>query len=178
MEKQEKSKWASRFIWLAVFNGAIAVLWTTFLVWPFIKPAPTMVIASGSAGTWLLFGYLLYLVVGVLGIATTALFYQYIESTLGIPYRGVRNALAAIHLVLMEVGALFATGLLMYAGYIGGAALLPQAVGGGGMTAQQVHEQILQYYIEPIFVFTLIAIVGALAGGLGYVLSELSSRKG
>jgi hypothetical protein len=170
------SKWASRFIWIAVVNGSIAVFWTSFLVWPYLKPAPTMVLASGSAGTWLLFGYLLYLVVGVLGIATTALFYQHIEGSLGKAYRGLRNVLAAVHLVLMEVGTIGATSLLMYAGYIGGSALLPTAVGGGGMTPSQVHE-ILVNFIQPIFIFTLLAILGALSGGLGYVLSELEKQK-
>lgn len=170
MEEQVRSRWASRFIWLAIVNGAIAVGWTTFLIWPFARPAPTMIIASGSAGTWLLFGYLLYLVVGVLGVATTALFYQHIEVTLSKPYSGFRSLFAFAHLILMEVGVLMATGLLMYAGYIGGAGLLPTAVGGGGMDRSEVHE-ILVNFVQPIFIFTVIAILGALAGGLGYVLS-------
>jgi hypothetical protein len=169
-----RGKWVGRFIWAAIVNGAFAVLWTLFMVWPFAKPAPSMVIASGSAGTWLLTGYVLFLSVGVVATAVTALFYLYIEGIRGKVYSGVRNYLAWGHLILMELGVLGSTWLLMYAGYVGGSALLPAAVGGGGLNPGQVHEQILQYYIQPIFYFVVTAILGALIGGLGYLLSERS----
>jgi hypothetical protein len=37
------------------------------------------VIASGGAGTWFTFGYLIYIVVGVIGVAVSAIFYHYLE---------------------------------------------------------------------------------------------------
>lgn len=167
-----RGKWVGRFIWASIVNGAFAVLWTLFIVWPFARPAPSMVIASGSAGTWLLTGYTLFLTVGVVATAVTALFYLYIEGIRGKVYTGALNYLAWGHLVLMELGVIGSTWLLMYAGYLGGSALLPTAVGGGGLSPAQVHEQILQYYVAPIFYFVVTAILGALVGGLGYVLGE------
>lgn len=173
--EESGSRWAGRFIWLAIVNGAIAAAWTIFLIWPTLSPPPTMIVASGSAGTWLLFGYLLYLVVGVLGIATTALFYHYVEDIIKRKYTGIRNILAALHFSLMELGTIGATSLLMYAGYIGGSDLLPTAVGGKGMTVPQVHE-VLVNFVQPIFVFTIVALLGAILGGLGYLMSSRAKQ--
>ncbi len=172
-EKQlSTGKWAGRFIWAAIVNGAFAVIWTVFIVWPGAVPSPSMVMASGSAGTWLFVGYSLYLILGVLGVAVTALFYFYIESLQRRFYSGYRNMLGLGHLALMEVGVTGSTWLMMYGGFVGGAALLSKGVGGGGLTSGQVHVQILQYYPEPILAFVLVAVVGVLLGGLGFVMSE------
>jgi hypothetical protein len=37
------------------------------------------VIAAGGAGTWFTFGYVMYVVVGVIGVAVSAIFYYYLE---------------------------------------------------------------------------------------------------
>jgi hypothetical protein len=76
----------------------------------------------------------------------------------------------------MNIGAVGATWLMMYAGYTSGAAMLPTAVGGGGLKAGEVHEQILQYYPQPIFIFIVVTTVGVLLGGLGYILSSRKKR--
>ncbi len=171
-KKLSTGKWAGRFIWAAIFNGAFAVLWTLFIVWPWAVPSPSMVMASGSGGTWLFIGYSLYLILGVLGVAVTALFYFYIETLQARFYSGYRRIFGFGHLALMEVGVTGATWLMMYGGFVGGAALLPPSVGGGGLNPGQVHVQILQYYPEPILVFILVAVVGVVLGGLGFVMSE------
>lgn len=163
-------KWAGRFIWASVIQGVLAVAWTVFIVNPWVTPPPAMVIASGSAGTWLTVGYTLYIMVGVVAVAVTAVFYMYIERILGKVYHGATNYLAWGHLVLMNAGVIGATWLMMIGGYLGGAALLPKAVGGLGWNGGQVHENILQYYTEPVFAFVLLAIAGILAGGLGYLI--------
>jgi hypothetical protein len=36
------------------------------------------VIAAGGAGTWFTFGYVMYVVVGVIGVAVSAIFYYYL----------------------------------------------------------------------------------------------------
>jgi hypothetical protein len=90
------------------------------------------VIAGSSAGTWFTVGYVTYLLVGVIGVAVTALFHHCIEVTLGKPYAGSLNLLAWIYLILMNVGVIGATWLMMIGGYLGGAAMLPPAVGGKG----------------------------------------------
>jgi len=168
-------RWTTRFIWAAIIQGVFAVIWTLFIVNPFASPAPSMVIASGSAGTWLLLGYGLFISVGVVAVAVTALFYYFIEEMRGRVYSGVSNALAWAHLTLMNVGVAGATFLLMYGGYLGGAALLPTTEGGGGLNAGQVHVTILQYYVNPIFYLVIVAVLGVLAGGLGYLVMSKKS---
>ena len=100
------------------------------------------VIAAGGAGTWFTLGYVMYIVVGVIGVAVSALFYLYIERVLKKQYKehsGARIA-AWIHLILMNMGTTVAMGLLMLAVYTGGTAMLPTSVGGSGFNAGQSHE--------------------------------------
>lgn len=163
-----------RFIWAAIIQGVCAVIWTLFIVFPGVTPSPSMVIASGSAGTWLTLGYVLYVVIGVVAVAVTGLFYSYIEDTLGKVYKGLSNYLAWIHFILMNVGVAAATWALMYAGYEGGAALMPTREGGGGLTAQQVHTQILVQWVNPIGILVWVAAIGVLVGGLGYIIRSRS----
>lgn len=165
------SKWSNRFVWAAIIQGLAATLITIPIFLPTIRPAVAQVIASGSAGTWFLTGYVLYIVVGVVAVGLTALFYHHFEVVLGKRYRGIANILAWIHLVLMNIGAAAATWLLMYAGYLGESALMPTAEGGGGLTALQVHEQILVNYVNPIGVLLAVTAIGVLAGGLGFLIT-------
>jgi hypothetical protein len=173
-----RGKWASRFVVAAIVQGALATANT--LIWVigqlgFMKPEFSRVIAFGSAGNWFTVGYLSYLIVGVMGVAVTALFYNHIENILGKPYTGIADKLAWLHLILMNVGVIGATWLMMIGGYLGGAAMLPPEVGGKGWNAGQVHTNI--FYGIPlgyptwiaIFIFLLAA--GVLLGGLGYVLT-------
>jgi uncharacterized membrane protein (DUF106 family) len=75
----------------------------------------------------------------------------------------------------MNLGTTSAMGMLMYAGYIGGAAMLPQNVGGKGFNAGQAHE-ILAPFIEPISFAIMILLLGIILGGLGFLLTY--NRKG
>jgi hypothetical protein len=85
--------------------------------------------------------------------------------------------MAWIHLVLMNVGVVGATWLMMNAGYRGGAAALSTAVGGLGWTAAQVHTDIMVGYPAYIAPFIALALVGAISGGLGYVLAWRRTMK-
>ena len=167
------SKWSNRFIWAAIIQGLAATLATIPIVLPWIKPAVSMVMAGGSAGTWFTVGYLSYVTVGVIAVAVTALFYQHFEVSLGKPYKGISNDLAWIHLILMNVGVAAAAGLLMYGGYFGGAALLPVAEGGLGQTAGWVHVNILSPLVNPVGYAIIITGIGVLAGGLGFLVNYL-----
>ena len=123
-----RGKWASRFVVAAIVQGALATANTLFWVigqLGFMKPEFSRVIAFGSAGNWFTVGYLSYLIVGVMGVAVTALFYNHIENVLGKPYTGIADKLAWLHLILMNVGVIGATWLMMIGGYLGGAAMLP-----------------------------------------------------
>ena len=170
-----ESLWTRRFIGAAIIQGGIIVGLTVFLVFSQIsvlKPEVSRVIAAGGAGTWFTFGYILYIVVGVIGVAVSALFYYYLERVRGINYSRsiIAKIMAWIHLLLMNIGTAAAMGLLMYVGYVGGAATLPKTVGGGGLNAAQAHE-IIGPFVEPISAAILVLIAGVLAGGIGFLLT-------
>ena len=118
----------------------------------------------------------MYVVVGVIGVAVSALFYYYLEKILAKPYnKRLTKLLAWTHLLLMNFGTISAMGMLMYAGYIGGAAMLPQYVGGEGFNGGQAH-QILAPFIEPISVAILLLLLGVILGAIGFILTY--NRKG
>ena len=165
------SKWSNRFIWAAIIQGLAATLLTVPIVLPWVTPSVAMVMAGGSAGTWFTVGYLTYIMVGVIAVAVTALFYHHFEVDMGKPYKGAANYLAWIHLILMNVGVAAAAYLMMYGGYYGGAALLSKAQGGLGWTSGQVHVNILAPLVDPIGYAIIVAGIGVLAGGLGYLIN-------
>jgi hypothetical protein len=55
----------------------------------------------------------IYIIVAVLGVAVSSLFYHYLDVNMG----SAAKALAWAHLVLMNVGASAAAGMMMYGGY-------------------------------------------------------------
>lgn len=63
----------------AIVQGAIVVGLTVFLMLgqiSIIKPEVSRVIAGGGAGTWFTLGYFIYIIVGVIGVAVSSLFYH------------------------------------------------------------------------------------------------------
>ncbi|MFY9566636.1 MAG: hypothetical protein WAQ29_09825 [Nitrososphaeraceae archaeon] len=167
--------WTKRFIAAAIIQGAIIVVLTAFLIvsqMSFLKPEISRVIASGGAGTWFTFGYFMYIVVGVIGIAVSAIFYHYTEEVLNkqLYYRKskIAKGLAWSHFLLMNIGIVASAGMLMYAGYAAGAAMLPESVGGKGFDAGQVHE-ILAPFVEPIAAAVLVLLIGVTLGGIGFL---------
>ena len=142
------SPWAKRFVAAAIIQGAIIVGLTGFIVLgeiSFLTPGVSRAVAAGGAGTWFTFGYLIYISVGVISVAVSSIFYHVIRID---ALRGSR-VFAWVHLILMNVGISAAAGLMMYAGYIGGAAALPTAVGGQGLSPGQVHE-LIGGFVQPI----------------------------
>jgi hypothetical protein len=173
--KGRPSKMAGLFLYAAIIQGAIAVF-ITFLGGfgdqiGLLPVSAARVIASGEAGTWFTLGYIMYIVVGVVAMAVTALFYFFIETIQGKVYRGAAKALAWVHLVLGNVGVAGTAILAMVGGYLGGAAMQPAQFGGLGYSTGQVHVHILSYYQDPVAAFLGIALLGFVLGGLGYVLA-------
>ena len=127
--KGKTSKMAGLFLYAAILQGAIAAV-ITFLgafgdqigLYPV---GVARVIAGGEAGTWFIMGYLTYIIVGVVAMAVTSLFYFYIETVLGKAYTGAAKALAWVHLVLGNIGVAGAAILTMVGGYLGGAGMQP-----------------------------------------------------
>ncbi len=169
------SKWAMRFLCVAIIQGAIAA--GLFFLGAFsdqvglLPVAVSRVIAGGQAGNWFTVGFLTYLVVGVLGMAATSIFYYQIESTTGKPYSGIPTYLAWTHLILGNIGVVGAAFLAMWGGYWGGAMAQPTQLGGKGWTPVQVHANILQYYPMPIAAFMVIGLLGFILGGVGYIIA-------
>jgi putative flippase GtrA len=177
-----ESIWTRRFIRAAIIQGAIIVGLTVFLVLSqisILKPEVSRVIAAGGAGTWFMFGYLMYVIVGVIGVAVSAFFYYYLEKVIGINYSRstIAKIMAWIHLLLMNIGTATAMGLLMYVRYVGGAATLPKVVGGGGLNGLQAHE-ILGPFVEPISAAILVLVAGVLAGGIGFLIIYRTKNAG
>ncbi len=176
-----ESRWAARFIAGSIINGAFgfAVMAVLLYLAVFGRPAASRIVASGGAGTWFVVGLIGYGLVGILGIAVSALFYQYLESTLGAPYTGWRNYAAWAHLILGGIGGTAATLLTGYAGYQAGAALLPSdpPIYGGGQTVLYVHVNILGPLALPIAALIGITLLGYFLGGVGYVTAWWATRK-
>lgn len=176
---KSKGSWTKRFMAAAIVQGAVVAGLTVFLVLgqAFFKPEVSRVMAAGGAGTWFTFGYVMYIIVGIMGVAVSALFYHYLENVLGKRIRRGAKVLAWTHLILMNTGTVGATGLLMYAGYIGGASMLPPSVGGQGFNAGQAHE-VLAPFVEPIAAAILVIVAGVVAGGIGFLAAYRSRSPG
>ena len=176
--KGRPSRMAGLFLYAAMIQGAVAAL-VTFLgafgdqlgLYPV---GVGHVIAGGEAGQWFIMGYVMYVIVGVVAMAVTSLFYFYIETVQGKVYTGAAKAFSWIHLVFGNVGVAGAAILSMIGGYLGGAGMVPTSEGGQGWTTGQVHVHVLQFYTTPIAAFLLLALIGFALGGLGYILAMRS----
>lgn len=117
-------------------------------------------------------GFLLFLIVGVLGFATFASLYYVIPKATG---ETVNSILAWLHLVLLEMGTVAGTGLLGYAGYIGGTTMLDEMAKGTAANDIPgiVHVKI-GFVVQPIGILALVASLGVL---LGVVALFLTYRK-
>ncbi len=168
-----ESRWATRFVWAAIVQGALCVLLTLFFLageLGFVSPPISLLISATVQGVWVALGYFGYIVLGVVGMAVTALFYQYLEVNLKSPYIGGTKTLAWLHLILSNVGALGATWLVIYAGYLTGVATLPISMGGMGLSLGEVESSVLSQFLRPIIAFTGLTTLGIVLGGLGYIL--------
>ncbi|MCL4326037.1 MAG: hypothetical protein M1481_04355 [Candidatus Thermoplasmatota archaeon] len=175
----KESIWANRFIYVAIIIGAVAFFsMATFLMQSmFYKPSAAMVVASGSAGTWLTVGFVGLMLVGVLGTAVSGLFYWYLEVILNKSVKGISAFFAWIHIIFMSIGTIGASILMMYGGFFGGAAMLPKYDGGLGETALWVHVNILSSLMIPIGIFMAIGAFGVFAGGIAYITSMIKNGK-
>lgn len=175
------SIWSVRFTWAAIIQGAVVGVLTAMLAiivastqFPYklvemMLESPAIGFSEASA----LAGLGLYLVVGVIGSGLTAQFYHHFEVRLAKPYnRYLSNGLAWTHLILMNIGVAATSIMMIYAGYIGDVAVSPVGIGGGfGMTTQQAADKILNPFIVPVAIMLIVTVVGAMAGGAGFLLN-------
>ena len=168
MSLHASNAWFKYFSVTALLNGFITIAMTipVLLTGSIIPGVPELqmsrVIAGGGAGTWLTVGYYLFLIVGVCVIFLCGTAYYLTAHALG---RDVYSGkLAAAQLVMMEAGALIALGLLYYAGFVAGRMFIAKT------PAEEVH-LFLVNFTEPIGAFIAIGLLGALIGGVNYVLT-------
>ena len=167
-----ESKWATRFVWVAIVQGALSAIVTTFLLLGelgLMNPPVSLIISATVPGVWIALGYLAYIILGVVGMAVTALFYQYLEVNLKSLYQGAAKTFAWLHLLLSNIGVVGAAWSIMYTGYLGGIASLPATLGGQGLSPLQVEELIKVDFLLPIAAFAGLSILGIVLGGLGYI---------
>jgi len=180
--QQSQGKWTSRFIWASIIQGLIAVVVTIIIVepWTYFNIswyyAPSKVIASGGGGTWMFTGYVSFLVVGVVGSAVTATIYSYIEGSLGKVYRGLANYFAWGHILFMNVGVAGSMLLMIWGGYLAGWSGAAVSAGGLGYTDYQIHVTYLGQLVNPIGGLVMLAALGAVLGGLGFIITWRSKK--
>ncbi len=165
----------NKFITAAIIQGGIFAGLTVFLVLgqiSLMKPEVSRIIAAGGVGNWFTLGYTMYLVIGVIGVAASAVFYLYLERMLEKQFRKnkVANILSWIHLLFMNIGTTVGMSMMMYVGYVGGSSMLPISVGGRGLDVAHTHN-ILSPFIEPIGIAILLIAFGVIAGGIGFLLT-------
>ncbi len=172
--KGTQSKMAGFFMYSAMIQGAVAAIITFFGAFGdqigLLPMAVARVIAGGAAGTWFVMGYLTYLIVAVVAMAVTSMFYLFIETVQGKAYKSIAKALSWIHLVLGNIGVAGAALCAMWGGYWGAVAMSPRNVGGSGGTAANAH-LVLVVVEEPIAIFLVLGIIGFFAGGIGYLIA-------
>jgi len=179
------SKWSGRFTWTSIIQGAMVALLTAMLA-TFVATTgyPSQLVKAllsipeiGFSEITALAGLALYLVVGVIGSGLTAQFYHHFDIRASKPYKGiVTNGPAWTHLVLMNVGVAATSLLMIYAGYLGDIAVGEKEAGGFGMTIGQASQQILNQFIVPVSSLLLIAVVGSIAGGAGFIINQFQRR--
>lgn len=189
-----RSVWAGRFTAGAFVLGGIA--WAVIGVLLLgnilagltppnyaLGPASSRIVAGGGAGTWFVMGLLSYLVIGVVGIALSATFYEHVEVALEQPLKGWQSVAAWIHLLVGGAAAAAASLIMAWGGFQAGAAFVPTNYGGGGLNPNsgadlyQVHTTILGPLTLPIAALMGVALLGYLAGGLALFTAWLKAWK-
>jgi hypothetical protein len=113
----------------------------------------------------------MYILIGVIAVGLTALFYYYFEVVLEKPYQNLAEKLAWIHIILRNVGTAGSTWLAIIAGILGNLALLTPDRGGWGFTIERISEQVLAPFVAPVGIMILVTVIGVLAGGFGFFIN-------
>ena len=159
---------------MALVNALIAIVWLLFPIAFDTRISRT--IAGGSAGTWGFLGFLLFLIVGVLGFATFASLYYVIPKATG---GTINSVLAWLHLALLEVGTVLGTGLLGYAGYVGGITILDEmAKDTAAKDIPGIVHLKIGFVVQPIGILALVAGLGVFLGVIALFLTYRKSGPG
>ena len=168
--------WVDRFIMAAIIQGAIITVMALVIVTIQITNSEINIIQYLSLsfeGTakWFFFGIIFHLIV-IVAVAVTALFYSHLQITLKKKFTKTSNALAAIHLVGMNVGGAGSMMIMTYAGLAGTGLLSVFTEGVIGTK----NPTIMDSFIEPIGAFIFLLALGVMSGGLCFVLGYRNTK--
>src|SRR5215210_211438 len=166
-----KTKWGNRFIIAAIIQGGIitgmALGTITFqLLTTDVDIIQFLSLSFEGPAKWFFIGIILYLIL-IVAIAVTAVFYNHLEINLKRRLSRISNVLAWIHLLGMNIGGPGATILMIFAGLAGSVVLSLFIEGKLG----QEDIGIMTSFIPPIAFFILILSIGAICGGMTYVMA-------
>ena len=175
------AKWANIFLQSAIIQGAVITLLTILfisiqlLLSSNINIIQFLSLSFEGPAKWIFLGYIFYMIL-IVGIATTAVFYNHFEVNMHREIRGFRSKLAWIHLLGMNIGGATVTLTIASAGLIG-SGVIGTVLSGGNITELKPNIQILEQFIIPISIFAAVLVIGLIAGGLTFLLNYLGSKK-
>ena len=140
------------FLILALINTIAAIFFTL----PILIPTSGIPLIVGVfPGTWLLIAYLLFLIVGLIGMLAWSLVYNLIESIF--QKKNTIKKLAIIHLVFVELAIYGCESTMSFIGWQGGQALRQ------GLSIASVGF-LIEPYVLPTGVFVSLVLLGQLIG--------------
>jgi hypothetical protein len=163
----EKKFWYKRFRNAAYITIVGSAVWTIAIVLP-LMPFSYLppIIVGGGPGTWFLLGYVLYLTVGVGGLAALSALIFAIETYEG---RILNEGIMMAGLTLLFSGVTVGCVLLGVAGVVGGYALTIQH------TTVETVQNTLELYVDPITLASLVAVAGAGVSVFGMVTAKATA---
>ena len=172
--KKKPGKWSSRFIISAIIQSAIIASLTitlviTELVYSEMNLIQLLSESFGGPAKWFFFGYIMYMTL-VVAIAVTAVFYNHVEVNLKKEFLGIKNWLAWIHLIGINVGGTVTTAFMIWTGLAG--AGVTSVVASDGNFIEPTIEQFAAYIVTSVALLS----VGILAGGITFLTTYLQKR--
>jgi len=173
------SSWGNKFILSAIIQGAIITGLTISVVGAQMISSSVNIIqflslSFDGPAKWFFLGYIFYMIL-VVAIATTAIFYNHLEINMGKNIRGIRAAMAWIHLIGMNVGGAATTISMILAGLMGSGAL-DLILSAGNTTELHQNLAIMDQFITPIATFAGVLSIGIIVGGISYISTYLQKN--
>jgi heme/copper-type cytochrome/quinol oxidase subunit 1 len=156
-----EDEWVMRFFRVASMNGIVTVIWTLLILWPDLNMSK--IIAGGWPGTWLFIGYVMWIIVGCVGMVLCGTVRYMVPKATG---KTFSSTLTGLHLILTEVGAVGSTWLLGLAGFIGGKLITIDQ-----QPVSVAHLNIVSYAL-PVEIFAGVATLGVLIGIIDILLAK------
>lgn len=153
---------------LALINTIIAAIWTLLFILPFdFSQSLLRILVGGGPGIWLIIGYVLFIVIGCLGLIGLSVLVLNLDETV---VRS-KNTLLIVGILIFYIGVMGSTLGLGLAGALGGysTTILHAPIANT--------EAVLQPFEKPIQVFSAMAIVGVLMLIYIFLVAESHENK-